>query len=79
MYTSGELVHFDKRKLAVRQLSQGRHALPWPPRLEDGSVYISMLYNRNNLTELSKWCLVILRPCYIMQNWDASPGRIDCS
>ena len=46
--TSGALVHFDTHKLAVRRSSQDMRqaALPRSPRLENGSVYIRMLYNR---------------------------------
>lgn len=57
MNTSGALVHFDTHKLAVRWPSQDRRQAPLPclPRPEDGSVYIRMLYNRNNTTDLSKW------------------------
>jgi hypothetical protein len=46
--TSGALVHFDTHKLAVRRSSQDMRqaALPHSPRLENGSVYIRMLYNR---------------------------------
>ena len=57
MNTSGALVHSDTQKLAVRWPSQDRRqaSLPCSPRPEDGSVYIRMLYNRNNTTDLSKW------------------------
>ena len=53
--TSGGLACFDAHKLAERRSSQGMHQaeLPCPPRLENGSVYIRMLYNRNNTTDSS--------------------------
>jgi hypothetical protein len=57
--TSGALVHLNTHKLAARRSPQGRRqaSLPGPLRLENGSVYIRMLYNKNNTTDLSKWHL----------------------
>jgi hypothetical protein len=68
--TSGALAYFDTHKLAVRRSSQDMRqaALPRSSRLENGSVYIRMLYNRNNTADLSKWRLNSSRLHYYMQN-----------